>query len=272
MNIKKQSPTIRSYGTPSVFKGTTYWHVVDGKWYYGKENSNINAVDNFAETSTLPGLIQVARSFQENLELLNNRINTIHKELSYWDLYKITHSIENETTFPSTISALAPGESAVINTPESFSYNGEQYRRGDVVVKLNDSQEILIKAQNTGVYIPKTVIPSQEGQSGTYTIVYEYAAAVTPENKEKSFDVAFANSYTYGNIGELTASATSFTFGKQTYNGEVVEPLIKLFYNNEEIITDLCELTSVGTNFCFSITDTISDFLPTGRSITIQVK
>ena len=290
MNIKKQSNTLRSYGTPSIFKGIQYWYTQTNEneelhWFYRNPDSGISydsgisaADGNFKEITSLPNLIQTARSFQENLELLNNRINTIHKELSYWDLYRITQSVDSEEVFPSVVSGLAVGNSAVINTESSFSYAGQAYHRGDVIVKINESEEILVPAQNIGVYKPSDISPVATGSS-TYNITYTYTAAAK-EGDTVSATASFSNSNTYGNIGILESTASSFSFPKEFYTlgtaSSVIKPVIKLFLNQEEIINDYftIEGTEVSaSSFTYKInTSEVDDLLPVGRSITIQVK
>lgn len=240
MNIQKSVRTIRSYGTPSVFSGVNLWTYNNEthKWSFnGQEVEMTNPPVPVNSAQLFTG----GHSFQRNLELLNNRLNTIHKELTYWDLYKITDTVMNEQSFPSIISALAVGNSAVINC-DTFSYNQQQYHRGDVIVKINDTQEILIPAVNTGVYVPMSLVPV-EGNS--YTLKYSYTEAVKESEKTKNLNFELSDdSAIYGNTYDFTSSSYSCSFPILVKDNAVIKPVVKTFVtvNNtdvyEEIVLD----------------------------------
>lgn len=188
MNIKKQY-SIRDFGTPSVFSGTNILTLrkIDNKkyWYINGIATNIDTTvipeqqDGtlaFFNGETVPGGTPSARNvdnyvFQWNLELLNQRLNAIHKELTYWDLYKLTASVDNAEDLESTFSGLSIGQSMVINCP-TFSVGGIQYSRGDVIVKTSDNEEIQIKALSTGLFYPYKL--SKIEGSNIYTLQYNY--------------------------------------------------------------------------------------------------
>ena len=271
MNIKSQAPTIRSYGTPSVFSGTNIWTVKEGYWYYNGEKSNQVAEGKFTPNYSA-SLFTGKGSFQKNLELLNSRINTIHKELSYWDLYQITSTVLSPQSFPSIISALAAGNSAVINC-ETFTYNNQTYHRGDVVVKITDSEEILIQAINTGVFVPHHF----EEKDGMYNLHFRYTEAVTQiEAIATGLTIAATGNTIYGQTFLFTTTGSehfnSETFGSGQ-NTQIIKPVVKSFIQidnkYEEIILDKDDLaiTLDGSQWTLML-----NFKPSDRDIYVQVK
>ena len=188
MNIKRQYGSIRQYGLPSVFSGTNVLTIKDNIWYINNQSTGIS-------TSTIqqqPGneLHFYVREgtetdnyiFQKNLELLNQRINAIHKELTYWDLYKLTASVENAEDLDAVFSSLSVGQSMVINCP-TFTKGGVEYSRGDVIVRTTDSQEIQIKALSTGLFYPSKL---ERSAGNTFILTYSYSQSAPDEQNPNS--------------------------------------------------------------------------------------
>lgn len=182
MNIKTQY-SIRDFGTPSVFSGTNILNISsNGYWVINGIETNISANRNVPESSTniwpeQDGELALYHGagtaiFQRNLELLNQRINAVHKQLTYWDLYKLTSSVDNAEDLESTFAGLSVGQSMVINCP-TFSTGGVQYSRGDVIVKTSDNEEILIKALATGLFYPSK-IEKQNEEGNVFNISFNY--------------------------------------------------------------------------------------------------
>lgn len=277
MNIKSQTPTIRSYGTPSIYSGTNLWTVMDISenpevhdyhWFFNGKDSGVSANNGDFKPNYSATLFTGKDSFQKNLDLLNERINTIHKELSYWDLYKITHVITSSESFPAIISSLAVGYSAVINC-DTFSYNNQVYRRGDVIVKISDSNELLIPAVNTGVFQPTSV-------DGNGNLIFQYTPVVNEQQvKVAGIHIASAGNTIYGQSLQLTPSAT-IPIPVEFLEEQIIKPVIKTFLQTdndyEEIIIDQNDLTITYTSastptWNITLHDTIAD-----NTIWIQVK
>ncbi len=191
--------------------------------------------------------------FDQNLNLLNSRINAIHKELTYWNLYKITTSVNTSTELDGVVSSLAPGEACIINT-NTFTNQDRSYSRGDVIVKLISNEVIHIPSVNNGIYYPAEI----KAESGLYTLTYHFATAKPPEgsvwdNSEEEVapraaeKMTFANlqaseaSYIYGwyrevinNAGEVVVAAGEdpdpFTFDAVYMEETLVYPVIKFFF------------------------------------------
>lgn len=246
MNIKKQYST-RSLGTPTVFSGQKIFFYKEGQWYYGDENTpvTITSQGKALVPDEKPHLYHKSgpETFQKNLELINERINSIHKELTYWDLYKISASVNNASEFYSVFTSLAVGQSMVINC-NTFYVNDIAYHKGDVIVKINENQEIKIDSLSTGIYYPSKL--TKDDQSNTYLLNFTYAAGEPQEGsstgpqKEYSYPISMpeSNANIYGQVSQsnpFTFKAIPDTEGGQDY----IKPIIKIFTeDNEEIAVD----------------------------------
>lgn len=246
MNIKKQYST-RSLGTPTVFSGQKIFFYKEGQWYYGDENTpvTITSQGKALVPDEKPHLYHKGgpETFQKNLELINERINSIHKELTYWDLYKISASVNNASEFYSVFTSLAVGQSMVINC-NTFYVNDIAYHKGDVIVKINENQEIKIDSLSTGIYYPSKL--TKDDQSNTYLLNFTYAAGEPQEGsstgpqKEYSYPISMpeSNANIYGQVSQsnpFTFKAIPDTEGGQDY----IKPIIKIFTeDNEEIAVD----------------------------------
>lgn len=246
MNIKSQTPTIRSYGTPSIYSGANLWFIKNGYWYfknYDSEQPDKNkgpaATGDFTPDYSAT-LFTGKGSFQRNLDLLNERINVIHKELSYWDLYRITDSVLTEESFPAVISGLAVGNSAVINC-DTFTYNNQRYHRGDVIVKINDSEEIWIKSINAGSFKP---IGFSKDNQGLYTLEFEYQEGEGVATTVSGLQIASVGNSIYGysyekdNLGTEQFPIEYLGTGTDTLIKPVVKSFILSDNGYEEIVLD----------------------------------
>lgn len=246
MNIKKQYST-RSLGTPTVFSGQKIFFYKEGQWYYGDENTpvTITSQGKALIPDEQPHLYHKGgpETFQKNLELINERINSIHKELTYWDLYKISASVNNASEFYSVFTSLAVGQSMVINC-NTFYVNDIAYHKGDVIVKINENQEIKIDSLSTGIYYPSKL--TKDDQSNTYLLNFTYAAGEPQEGsstgpqKEYSYPITMpeSNANIYGQVSKsdpFTFEAIPDIVGGIDY----IKPIIKIFTeDNEEVAVD----------------------------------
>lgn len=173
MNINKAQPSIRSYGTPSVFTGTNLLTYSDGTW---KINGEAVTGGPTPETEARLKHGATADVFEYNLQLINERINTLKKSLTYWDLYHITAQVNDSVDFAGAYNALQVGESLVINKEEE-NVNGVIFHRGDVLVKIDESNSIHIPSLSTGVYRPASL----SLVNNNFIITYEYSPNLPEE-------------------------------------------------------------------------------------------
>lgn len=243
MNIKKQY-SVRSLGTPTVFSGQKTFYYKDGQWYYGDQQVTITSGGQAVVPDNNPSLYNSANitDFQKNLELLNSRLNAIHKELTYWDLYKLSASVNSPAEFYSVFSSLAIGQSLVINC-ETFDINGTKYHKGDVIVKIDESSEIKIDSLATGIYYPFSL---NAVDGSTYHLTYKYAEGAPQEGSnvdpkqqyELSLPVpAAGSSNVYGYVwrGREDDDDDSFQFNAipDSTSSDYIKPIIKVFQEDD---------------------------------------
>lgn len=119
------------------------------------------------------------------LNQLNEKIKNIQKNITYLDTYNITTAVTDETNFPAAKSLLIPGSALVINTPQSFYFNNEEYRVGDVVLRIATGEWIHIKTQVGGLYYPSSF--TKKTNNDEYEITYAYYAA-TPTQDNSAYN------------------------------------------------------------------------------------
>lgn len=110
-------------------------------------------------------------SFVKNLNLLNERINNVTKELTYWDLYHITQAAYTAEELSIAQASLAPGESVVVNFD---STQNSEYSRGDVIVRLTNGTLTHIPALASGYYFPQKI--SSTEIPGNYFLQYAFSS------------------------------------------------------------------------------------------------
>ena len=177
-------------------------------------------------------------NFYKNLELINKRIYHIHKQLTYWDLYKITTSVSSPTDFESTVAALTPGEACIINTT-TFSSGQNTFHRGDVLVKTVDNEIVYVETINSGMYYPKKI----SYDNNTYSISYFFSPAAPQDdvssaslNEEAAFakEITFTGlqsveaGYIYGIFREIDNTEQTFE-AIYTRDNDLICPVIKFF-------------------------------------------
>ena len=207
----------------------------------------------------------------DNLVAIDNHLYALRKELSYWNLYEIAYSVEKTADFSSTLASLAPGEALIINMDNIFEYEGQRYKRGDIIVRLTNGTYVTIESSMAGFYYPSKILSTG---TRTYQIYYQYhqtndiiddATALTsvplatPHTQEyynvESADPA--SSHMYGLRIEVTSGTTSFatSFASHTYEGQAIPPVIKMFNSlGEEIWLDFtCNVANDATQYTLTI-------------------
>lgn len=228
--------------------------------------------------------------FAKNLELINQRIHSIHKELTYWNLYKITLSVNSSADFERIIAALAPGEACIINT-NTFTSQGQRYSRGDVFVKTINNELVYVPSVNSGFYYPSLI--RYNSTDNVYQLQYSYSTVAPNETSTSTvgIDELVANpaskiifenlsetraSFIYGNYQEID-SLNPVLIRKTVIDGVNVYPVVKFFLSENNGMT----MEEIGLNFSvvsssdyWSITCTDYDtlFSTNGRKLFMQVK
>lgn len=141
-------------------------------------------------------------AFVKNVNLLNERVNSITKELTYWDLYNLTQAAYTDEELATKQAALAPGESLVVNFDSS---QNAEYFRGDVITRLTNGTLIHVPAATAGYYFPKQII--QPGDvTGNYILKYAFSSNLPVAGSTATIDVEQAE--------EVTSIAETIQFEK----------------------------------------------------------
>ena len=213
---------------------------------------------------TYPFRVDNREDYKQILSDLNNKIDSVKKQVSYFDFYNITNAITDTNNFASQINALPFNEALVINTPP-FYYNGENYATGDVIIKNNTGNIHHIKAQTGGVYYPKKIT---KDSAGDYSFEYVYASSMPTieeslnslkeqENGTWVGEASFAEKITftglkssntadsnvYGEYSTLYSNGTYSFLIQYDSQGNDIIPYIQFFFceNNipqEQIVID----------------------------------
>lgn len=286
MNIKEQFHS-REFMTPSIFNGNNIAYKQSDQWYI----NGVPVIGATGATGIIPdwgatGADRLPKAnssdtFQRNLEILNNKINILHKELTYWDLFKLAATVTNPNDIDAVFSGLAIGQALVINCP-SFNKGDVFYSRGDVIVKISENEEIKIDALTNGLFYPCS-INTGEGES-TYILTYKYIESTdVDESTVENLNVgstyipderlagqinitlnAEKSDLGYGHWSALNAEG-NYTFDA---SGDI-RPVIKFYLGSdsgyEEILIDY-SLALNGTEYSVSVS---SDF---PSDLYIQVK
>lgn len=178
-----------------------------------------------AESFNYPFRVGSSSSYGEALTQLNNKLESIKKNVSYFDFYNITSAVTNIDTFSAQLNNLPVNESLVINTPP-FHYNHENYSTGDVIIKNHLGEVFHIKSQTGGVFYPQKI----EGSNGSYVIHFGFSgsAPTLPEsnNIKKAEDgtitydssAPFAIDMKYAGLQSIESSSIYGIWQKLTYN------------------------------------------------------
>lgn len=227
--------------------------------------------NNFIKDSQLPSSLVTSgysgELLKQDIEYLDQKIDSARKTITQWDFYKIVDVVTESESLQSQINTLLPNTSLVINTP-SFYSNEVKYSRGDVIYKHTDYSTTHIQAENSGIYYPYRLIPeynSSNQLTGNYTLEYKYAAtiqegadpttvtvgtAVTVPSEEICFQNIASSTevHTYGST--ITYSgATSVLITSAIYNSKYVRPLVKFLAQSGEIIESTYTMRLQGANW-----------------------
>lgn len=246
MNIKQHfanSETLmNSYGRDSIFEDMNLLTIVDGYWYINGQSTGKTTTD-IQQISTAHDLppANTIEKITRNIEIINNRLSKIQKQLTYWDLYKMATQVRDPSELNSKFASLIPGQSLVINC-YTFSDNNTEYHLGDVVVKDLDGEAIKIDALATGIYVPTLSADS----NNNITITYAYSNTIPQDQDIKTLTVdkgSASDSNIYGYYYNIQNRQTPIEFEIYSYTDASsktinIMPVIKFYIHNADNNTD----------------------------------
>ena len=196
-----------------------------------------------------------ARDFQTQIDNLNTKLDSVAKNLTYFDFYNIVDVTVNKNNFSAQVNALIPNTSLIINS-EPFFLNNVYYNTGDIIFKSSNSNIVHIKAQTGGIYYPNKIT----FENNSYSIEYKYTPTQPVTGSSTDVNVLIEDQAADGaaetiKFNGLTTHAPStiyglwkkFTSSFPAYkkDGIVIQPYIKFYLcdgtnntNYEEICLD----------------------------------
>ena len=217
--------------------------------------------------------VRTSESYQEQLNILDEKISKIGKQISYLDAYNIVAVCENKDTFAAQVNALTANSSLVINT-QGFVINNIRYETGDIILKMANEEVVHIKAQTGGIFYPQSLT---EASDGSYTLTYAFSASkpTTIEStnggfaQKINFELKPSDTGSVYGIWEKFDPNNSFKYytfdvesveekGTITTTTKRVEPYIKFYLADswEEIVVDY-KIVDSNDSFTIELNDSI---------------
>ena len=169
--------------------------------------------------------IRSLSELKDYIEYIQGKIQLATKELTYWDIYKLSSTVEKSSDFNKMVNELLPNTSLVINC-NRFIWNSVEYNTGDIVIKLESGELLHVLNNNAGVYIPKWDNTNKQ-------LKYEFSN--TPSSSAASIKLSELKStegYIYGHSWQF-----------RTYNG-----------NSLDLVNDIKGVAKNDIDGCFECT------------------
>jgi len=174
------------------------------------------------------------------LKQLNDKLNNVTRDVSFWDVYNITQVLQKDSDVYSKLPLLNIGEGAIVNV-NYISYNSESHYRGDIAYKKSDGEIIWISAENKGVYSPTLTLDNNN-------LVLNFAYTTTPEQSIiASINTQVRNAYLQDFHFSSGSSLQPFTVTFSAVfidSTNILKPIIKFFvqeknnFNTEDFYLD----------------------------------
>ena len=173
------------------------------------------------------------------ISYLDAKLSAVRKTATFWDAYNIRESASPADEFAQKYAALPNNSSLVINTG-TLNIGEKTYNRGDIVIKDNYGNEVDVKNNLSGVYIPETV--EKLDNNGNLQINFIYSSNKSLENPKIKFTGTTPNE---GTIYSEMIESTAFDHGSvsrdaREFNGKPVIPFweCREYDPNTKVIKD----------------------------------
>lgn len=140
------------------------------------------------------------------IRYLDAKLSAVRKTATFWDAYNIRESASTADEFAQKYAALPNNSSLVINTG-TLNIGKKTYNRGDIVIKDNYGNEVDVKNNLGGVYIPQSV---DNLDNGNLQINFSYSSNKSLEDPKIEFTHTTPNE---GTIYSETIESTAFASG-----------------------------------------------------------
>ena len=149
------------------------------------------------------------------IRYLDAKLSAVRKTATFWDAYNIRESASTVDEFAQKYAALPNNSSLVINTG-TLSIGEKTYNRGDIVIKDNYGNEVDVKNNLSGVYIPQSV---ENLNNGNLQINFNYSSNKSLEDPKIEFTGTTPNE---GTIYSTTIEYTAFASGSVSIDAHKV--------------------------------------------------
>ena len=172
------------------------------------------------------------------IKYLDAKLSAVRKTATFSDAYNIRESASTVDEFAQKYAALPNNSSLVINTG-TLNIGEKTYNRGDIVIKDNYGNEVDVKNNLAGVYIPDKV---ENLDNGNLQINFRYSSNKSLEDPKIEFTGTTPNEGTiYSEIIESTAFANGrVSRDAREFNGKPVIPFweCREYDPNTKVIKD----------------------------------
>ena len=172
------------------------------------------------------------------IRYLDAKLSAVRKTATFWDAYNIRESASTADEFAQKYAALPNNSSLVINTG-TLNIGKKTYNRGDIVIKDNYGNEVDVKNNLSGVYIPYKV---ENLENGNLQIDFSYSSNKILEDPKIELTPTTPDE---GTIYSKMIESADFAHGSvsieaQKVNGEPVIPFweCREYDPNTKVIKD----------------------------------
>lgn len=172
------------------------------------------------------------------IKYLDAKLSAVRKTATFWDAYNIRESASTVDEFAQKYAALPNNSSLVINTG-TLNIGKKTYNRGDIVIKDNYGNEVDVKNNLSGVYIPQSV---ENLGNGNLQINFGYRSNKSLEDPKIEFTHTIPDEGTiYSEMIESAAFASGpVSRTAREFNGKPVIPFweCREYDPNTKVIKD----------------------------------
>lgn len=206
-------------------KSTTFW--------------NANGSENMPHSN-----VKDLQTLNENLNWYAQQVVNAKRDIEYWDVYRFDGSVDSKEDFDSKYAALPNNHALVVNV------DIDKYQTGDVVIKDNNGEQILVKSKQNGIFKPDTYDKNKK------TLTYVYADSVSDDDRSVKIEISAADPASIVNVYSVNATPTRASItanGSVTFikNGDI-KPFIKMFDKSGEEVYACIDLTVSSNNYIIS--------------------